>query len=85
MKITSQNIRGMNAPHKQDILRNVVKDYKLDILLVQETKMSKDKVEKLRIFQKGGVSSYSSVGASRGSAIFWNLKTIKGEIVFEEP
>lgn len=43
--------------------------------------MSKEKVEKLNFFKNGGVCGNSSNGASGGVAIFWNKKTISGEMI----
>ncbi|GLJ26431.1 hypothetical protein SUGI_0509920 [Cryptomeria japonica] len=81
MKVISWNIRGLNGLNKQDILRNPIRDQNLDIILVQKTKMSKEKVEKLNFFQNGGVCGSSSNGASGGVAIFWNKKTISREMI----
>ena len=50
MKIISWNIQGLNNPHKQDILKNMIRDNRLDILVIQETKMLKEKVENLPMF-----------------------------------
>lgn len=47
MKVMSWNVWGLNSSCKQDILSNFVRDHKLDIMLVNETKMSKDRVESL--------------------------------------
>lgn len=44
MKIISWNIRGLNTPYKQDVFHNIVRDNKMDVVLIQETKMYKDKV-----------------------------------------
>ena len=47
MNIITWNIRGLNSIHKLDIVQNFVREHKLDILVLQETKMDKEKVEKL--------------------------------------
>lgn len=49
MKVIYWNIRGLNHPHKHDLLSNLVRDHKSDICLVQETKMSGCKVEKIKL------------------------------------
>lgn len=41
--------------------------------------MSKEKVEKIRIFKENGVIGSNSKGASGGIVIFWNQKTIAGK------
>ena len=45
MKIVTWNIRGLNSFHKLDVVRNFVREQKPDFLLLQETKMNKDKAE----------------------------------------
>lgn len=46
--------------------------------------MGKEKVEKLKFFKLGGVCGSSSNGASGGVAIFWNKKTIDGDLIDED-
>ena len=70
MKIISWNIRGLNNPHKQDILKILIKDDRPDILVIQETKMPKAKVENLPMFQCGKIIGNDSIGASCGLVVF---------------
>lgn len=84
MKIISWNIRGLNNPHKHDIIRNMIRDSNPDIFLIQETKMSREKVESLKFFKNGNISGGSSEGASGGIATIWNLNTVKGQIIIQE-
>lgn len=81
MKVISWNIRGLNGLNKQDILRNLIRDQNLVIILVQETKMSKEKVEKFKFFKNGGACGSSSNGASGGVAIFWNKSTTSRDMI----
>ena len=85
MKIISWNIRGLNNPHKQDILKNLIRDNRPDILAIQETKMPKAKVENLSMFQGGKIIRNDSAGASGGLAIFWSSRWIQGEIISQHP
>lgn len=78
MKIISWNLRGLNNPHKHDIIRNMIRDSNLDSFLIQETKMSREKDESLKFFKHGKINGGSSEGASGGIATIWNLNTIKG-------
>lgn len=39
MNFISWNIKGLNHPHKKDIMKNMIRDNKTDIVLTQETKM----------------------------------------------
>lgn len=59
------------------------RDKNLDIILIQETKMSREKVECLKMFSNGGVSGGSSKGASGGIATFWNNNNVKGEVLIQ--
>ena len=83
MKIISWNIRGLNNPHKHDILKNMIRDNRPDIFLIQETKMLKDKVEHLSIFKEGNIFWSDSDGASGGLAVFWINKWIQGELIYQ--
>lgn len=49
--------------------------------MIQETKMTKEKVEKIKLFKDGKLFCGSSNGASRGIAIFWNLRRVSRELV----
>lgn len=81
MNIISWNIRGLNKPHKQDILKNMIRDNRPDIMVIQETKMLKDKVESLHLFKNGKILGNDSLGASGGLAVFWASRWIQGEII----
>lgn len=41
-------MRGLNHPHKNDLISNMVRDHHLDIFLIQETKMGMDKLSRLK-------------------------------------
>ena len=48
----------------------MIRDNRLDIFVIQETKMLKDKVESLPIFKGGKIIGNDFEGASRGMAVF---------------
>ena len=52
MKITTWNVRGLNAPSKKCLLKRNLTLFNSDILLLQETKLNKE--EGLKINQKLG-------------------------------
>ena len=80
MKFISWNIKGLNNPHKLDIIKNMIRANKLDIVLIQETKMLKDKVEGLLVFRGGKIIGNDFDGASGGMAVYWNDKCINGNL-----
>ena len=45
MKITSCNIRGMNDPSKQWMMKKIISIIKVDIVLLQETKCDKGNIK----------------------------------------
>lgn len=47
-----------------------IRDHRPDILLVQESKMPKEKVEKIKMFQFCGVEGNNFEGASGGIVTF---------------
>ena len=48
MKLISWNIRSLNGSHKREIIRNLIRDHRPDILLIQETKMKKEILGKIK-------------------------------------
>lgn len=69
--------------HKHDPLKNLIQDHKLDILLIQESKMQVDKLEYLKnyFFKDCGFHRVNCEGASGGLATFWNSRVMKGILV----
>lgn len=51
MKLTTQNIRGLGGKRKQRNLSNRIKEEKLDIVFIQETKCLIDKIREIHIKQ----------------------------------
>ena len=78
MKLLSWNIRGLNSPGKQKILKNMIQKEKPNILFLQETKCNS---EILGTILSKAWPSCSSVavdasGSSGGLAIAWDTLTI---------
>ena len=69
MKIITWNIRGLNSSHKLDIVRNFFREQKPDFLLLQETKMNKEKAEQIKAFKNYTINASSSEGASGGTIL----------------
>jgi len=80
MKIITWNIRGLNSFHKLDIARNFIREQKPNFLLLQETKMSKEKAEPIKAFKNYSINASSSEGASGGTLMLWK-KNYSGSIL----
>ena len=74
MKIITWNIRGLNSIHKLDVVRNFVREQKPNFLLLQETKMEKEKVEQIKSFKDYCLKASSSKGALGGTLMLWKSK-----------
>lgn len=75
MKAISWNIKGLNHPHKHDLLSNLVRDHKPDIC---------EKI-KLAIFGDCGVHCVDANGSSGGIATLWNPRQLSGKVVLSSP
>ena len=71
MKIITWNIRGLNSSHKLDVVRNFVREHKPEFLLLQETKMEKEKVEQIKSFKDYCIKASSLEGALGGTLMLW--------------
>ena len=77
MKLTTWNARGLNAPSKKRLLKHNLNAFNSDIILIQETKLSKIEIDKFSkrlgiwrsIFQE-------SRGASGGLGLIWDPRKV---------
>ena len=71
MKIIAWNIRGLNSIHKLDVVRNFVREQKPDFLLLQETKMDKEKAGQIKSFKNYCINASNSKGDLGGTLMLW--------------
>ena len=64
IKVISWNVRGVNAPEKRKVIKNFLRNYRADIICLQETKVQEMSVKLAR-----------GLGAGRR----WNWKTLNAE------
>lgn len=81
MTVTSWNIRGLNSKGKQRYLKDRVKKDKPSIMIIQETKISSQKLEDIMRKQKihYEVMGQDAIGTAGGLAILWNLEEVQFE------
>ena len=74
MKYVSWNCRGLGSNLKEEALKDIVRLYKPEVLLIQETKLEDVfLLQASKVFwKKGQVKAVSSRGASGGIATFWD-------------
>ena len=77
MRITTWNARGLNAPSKKRLIQQYLKNFNLEIILIQETKLNQSKGLKLNKMLGIQESSYlEAIGAFGGLGIIWNSKKV---------
>lgn len=78
MKLISWNIRGLNSPKTGRILKNMLKQEKPSILVLQEMKCSSTVLERIaaEAWPGGLVIAVDAQGASGGLAILWDARII---------
>lgn len=77
MKIISWNIRGLNGVHNLEILRNMIRHQRPDIMLIQETKMKKEVLSKISFSNNMVGEAMDSKGSSGGFLTLFNNKLFK--------
>jgi exonuclease III len=79
MKVITWNIRGLNNPRKQRILKNKLKVEKPDICFIQETKCTSEKMVQIskanwNIYNVLNIDSQNVVG---GILTLWNPQKVE--------
>jgi hypothetical protein len=84
MKIISLNIRGLNGHSKQKLLWDIIKAEKLDIMMLQETKLATEEMDGFfPVCWKKGKGIYTSaMGATRCLELIWNPSLVTLENFF---
>ena len=82
MIITLWNIRGLNIKGKQRYLAERIKKEKPQIMLLQETKLTREKMEEILKKIKPYYESMTvdAKGSAGGIAILWNLAEVMADL-----
>ncbi|KAG6663989.1 hypothetical protein CIPAW_02G060000 [Carya illinoinensis] len=78
-KILSWNVRGLNNPNKCLRVKNLIRDWKADILCLQETKLKyvdRNIIRSLWNCTYAGWTSLPSKGASGGIIVMWDKRVV---------
>ena len=84
MQYVSWNCRGLGSTIKEETIRDLVRVIRLEVLLIQETKLEEDALLRASnsFWKKGPGRAVSARGASGGLATFWD--STKLDLVEEE-
>ncbi|XP_057837189.2 uncharacterized protein LOC131047335 [Cryptomeria japonica] len=78
MKITSWNVRGLSAPDKRCLVKRSLTKLESDMILLQETKLSGEKVyDFIKYCYKWEDLFQDARGASGGLGILWNSEAFE--------
>lgn len=77
MKVTSWNVRGLNAPNKQRLFKRCLTTFSSEIVMIQETKLREEDwnqyCKKLGVWK---VVFTKVAGAAGGLAILWDPEKV---------
>ena len=77
MRITTWNVKGLNAPNKKRLIKQHLNKLNVDIILLQETKLSlSDGLKFNRSLGIWGSIFLEALGMSGGLGIIWNPKKV---------
>lgn len=86
MKFVSWNVRGLNAPKKRCLIKSQLDLMRCDVLLLQESKLNSQGVD--RLFSKWKSWNFCVsplMGASRGLAFLWKDLSVDLQLVASSP
>ena len=78
-KILSWNVRGVNAPDKRKVIKNILRSYRADIVCLQETKvqeMTIDLVRSLGVGHRMNWKALNAEGSAGGILLLWDNSRI---------
>ena len=77
MRITTWNARGLNVPSKKRLIKQYLKNFNSEVILIQETKLNKLEGTKLNKMLGIWDSVFlEEIGVSSGLGIIWNSKKL---------
>ena len=78
VKIMSWNVRGVNDPDKRKIIRNFIRNQRVDLVCLQETKIQEMTTAVARRLGVGRLSDWRALnaeGSAGGIILFWDKKS----------
>ena len=78
-RMLSWNVRGINDPRKRDVLKSFLRDWKCDLVCLQETKLEEVSSPDVRSLWENYSVDFAFLkaeGASRGITVMWDKNTV---------
>ena len=80
LKLLSWNVRGLNNPRKREVCKNLLKEWRCDIVYLQETKFSSVNSAVLRSLSSSPFSDWAvldAVQSFRGVLLLWDKQVVE--------
>ena len=79
MIVLSWNVRGLNSGPRQKVVWELIRRQSLDVVFLQETKLSVENMQGLipKLWRNGDSQSIGAHGASGGLVCLWNPRRIQ--------
>ena len=79
IKIISWNVRGVNDSDKRNVIKNLIRSNRADLVCLPETKVQEMKIDMVRSLGMGRFLSWTALnteGSARGILLFWDKRRI---------
>ena len=80
IKILSWNVRGVNNPEKRKVIKQFIRDQRVDLVCLQETKVQNMNLQMARSLGAGRFSQWVSVdasGSAGGILLMWDKRILE--------